>query len=201
MKHKDWDLPEIPASLPPKPKPKKKPADNSLEGVFGPDTHLYEDLQRIREEDWRKTVLAFEANQSVHNAYWYVASHPMFYYFTEGWNDGRAPRVHERHLEHDQGWEGIRVTPHLVNPASRRISDDPSQNTKTEFWYEFGPTLFRENGGRGIRGHDHECDGGADTYDEAIIKIAKEIHKTYGNDRRKVVTKWKDPELPLEMGE
>jgi hypothetical protein len=199
LKAKNWDLPEIPAKMR---KRKGKDKDDIVAQMMGDQEHLlYRDLQGYREDAWRKHVLAFEANpDSVYNAYWYVATHPMFYSFKpwSGRKKEQVPAIHERHLVHEQGWDYVRITPHLVNPANNKISDDPSLNTKVEFWYEFGPTLFRENRGQGVSGMDHKCMGGAKTYDRAIIKVAKAIHKAYGNDRKQVMKKWKDPELPTE---
>lgn len=198
MKHKDWKLPELPSKTP---KKKRDKNEKQLDKLFGKrlSRQLYERLQEDREDSWRSHLLAFEANpNSVYNAYWYVALHPMFYYFRAWKTDDGVPVVHERHLVSDQGWECVHISPQMVNPKDMRISDDKHLNTRIDWWYEFGPTLWGDNYGDGIRGHDHKCDGGAPTYDEAIIKVAKAIHKAYGNDRRKVVMKWKDPELPTE---
>lgn len=196
LKAKTWDLPVFPAKTP------KRKSDPEMKKAFGKLTkNLYERIQEHREDEWRKRILAFEANpDSVYNAYWYVALHPMFYYF-KPWKftkKDKIPPVHERHLVNEQGWDCVHISPQMVNPADMRISNDEHLNTQVDFWYEFGPTLWGNNYGEGIRGHDHTCDGGAPTYDEAIIKVAKAIHKTYGNDRKQVVKKWKDPELPTE---
>jgi len=196
LKAKKWDLPEIPAKM-------RKPKQSSLSSLMTADEEkrLYEDLQRYREEDWWKRVKAFEANpDSVYNAYWYVALHPMFYSF-KPWKNHKSrgvPAVHEQHLVHEQGWDYVRITPHMVNPKTRSISDDPHLNTKIEWWYEFGPTLWDNNYGQGCSGMDHKLMGGARTYDEAIVKVAKAIHRGYGNDRKQVVKKWNDPVLPTE---
>lgn len=156
--------------------------------------NLYEDLQGYREDDWRKIVLSFEANpHSTYNAWRYIAYHPMFYYFL-GWNDEKVPLVHERHLVSEDGWARVHIDPVMINPADNRISDDPHMNTKIQWWVEYGPTLFRDN----IPGHDWKRDFGADTYDEAIVKVAKSVHKHYGNDRRQVIKKWNDIPLPKE---
>lgn len=187
LERKSWDWIELPVKMPP---------DDNNKSSLGSDETLYASIQEFREEEWRKVVLAFEENQSVYNAYWYVALHPMFYFFMPPFKDGRAPRVHERHLVHEQGWQQVQIQPHLVNPATMRISDDPSLNTHTEFWYEFGPTLFGHDAGAGISGHDQECDDGAKSYDDAIVAVAKKIHEVYGNDREAVVEKWNDVPLP-----
>lgn len=205
LKHKDWKLPKIPAKDP-KWRKKDHVAYVVSEGKFKKDKktvigdkRLYVDLQGYRENDWRERLLAFEANpNSVFNAYWYVREHPMFWTFDMRFKD-RFPLVHEAHLIHENGWNYVLISPHMVNPKDNRISNDEHLNTKTEWWYEFGPTLFKNDfGGMGISGHDWKLDGGAKTYDQAIIKVAKSIHKHYGNDRRVVVKKWKDIELPVE---
>ena len=201
LEHKDWDLPVIPAKAKRSRRQRREDRKSGLAAIFGDDKDdLYERLQEYREDGWRKTLLAFEANpDSPYNAYYYVANHPMFYSF-KPWKNAQdgVPAVHERHLDHESGWTYVHIDPHMVNPVDNKISDDPHLNTKLEWWYEFGPTLFHENMGAGVSGHDHHCDGGADTYDEAIIKVAKAIHEAYGNDRKQVMEKWNDPELPTE---
>lgn len=188
----EWG-PDIPCN-----EPKRHQSFSLMLDVF---PNLYERLQEDREGDWWKTVKAFEANpNSVYNAYYYIANHPMFYYWHVWRNhvEEGVAAVHERHLIHDQGWESVHIDPHMIDPNTGKISDDEHLNTKVEWWYEYGPTLYQHMDGDspGIRGHDWKRDGGADTYDEAIIKVAKSIHRYYGNDRVKVQEIWKDPALP-----
>lgn len=198
LKHKDWHLPKIPAKDPTwRKKDHQAGVIGSKRKVTIGNKRLYADLQGYRIDNWRTTVLAFETNpNSVYNAYLYIANHPMFWFFRQ-WKNSKLPLVHERHLEHEDGWRCVDITPHMIDPATNRISDDKHLNTKVEWWFEYGPSLFCHNAGV-MTGHDHKRDGGAATYDEAIIKVAKSIHKHYGNDRAKVVTKWQDIELPEE---
>lgn len=193
LKHKVWKLPKIPSKIAAVPKDQR----SAIDKLIGNPKQLYTNLQGYREDAWRTTVLAFEANpNSTYNAFYYIAQHPMFWHFHQWRRD--TPVVHETHLVHEDGWARVSIHPVMVNPKDRRISEDVHLNTKLEWWFEYGPSLWNDNAGEGINGHDHKCDGGASTYDKAIIKIARSIHKHYGNDRRRVVKKWSDTKLPKE---
>ena len=97
----------------------------------------------------------------------------------------RGPRRHVRNLEHGYGFDsgGITITVERVNPADGKISADPALNTRTEFWYETGEWLWARND-QGVRVHAYKLDGGAPTYEQAVIDLARKVHHHYGNDRR-----------------
>lgn len=70
----------------------------------------------------------------------------------------------------------------LVDPLTLEINDIHENNTKVQVWLEFG---FPEcdDFGRGKRewlsAHDISLDVGADTFEEAIILLAKRIKEKY----------------------
>lgn len=77
-----------------------------------------------------------------------------------------------------------------VNPENDTIDDDDSKNTKTQVWLECGMWESIEemvlpagvNCPEGFYGafcHDVNLDCGGDTFEEAIIKLAKLVKKHY----------------------
>lgn len=177
--------PEIPCK---QGKIKKKERWNS--GTFlddiANDRRLYEDLQRYREEKWHELVDAFEANPTFFNSYQWLQHHPLFYWFATPIPASEVKdQIHEKWLVDDRGMtdQGLDFMVVRVDPETGYTSDDPALNTQVEFWYEVCFTKWGE--GRDQRVHDYKRDGGARTYEEAVVKAAKTIHAKYGNDRRK----------------
>jgi hypothetical protein len=78
-----------------------------------------------------------------------------------------------------------------VDPTTNRIEDDESRNIKTRVWLECGPRkeptsdeyewICGEWHDYGIPSHDIMLDCGADTFEEAIIKLANLVHTFYGD--------------------
>ena len=69
-----------------------------------------------------------------------------------------------------------------VNPENNRIEDDRSLNTKTQVFLETGPYLVGkqyEEADHLHFSHDPRLDCGADTFEEAIIKLAKLVKRYY----------------------
>lgn len=180
-------LPTIPAEMDPQ---EESAFWADLPEDIRPDHHLYEQTQKTREAHWAAQVARFEADPTnVYEAYGYVAHHPMF------WSFWLQKEVHERYLVDDQGWGAVCVDPHMICPLTGRVEKDPTRNTELQWWYEFGPHLFRER----CHGHDWQLDGGGPTYESCILEVANKVHDYYGNDRRQVVRgTWKDVELPNE---
>jgi hypothetical protein len=177
-------------------------ATRSLLGVGGGWAQLYVGLKRDREQAWADTVAQFEAAPDiVAHAFIYIAEHPMFYAF-QFWGNGRdAPLAHERHLDHESGWRYVWVAPHLVNPVDGRPPEDPSLPSEWVWWLEAGPTLFRYMEGKCTQasaGRDAALGLTARTFEQGVVELAEAIHAIYGNDRRVVMEKWNDPELPTE---
>ena len=61
-----------------------------------------------------------------------------------------------------------------VNPQTKEIDNNENLNTQTEVWLECGP--FDENDTI----HDIDLDCGADTFEQAIIKLSNLVLKKYG---------------------
>lgn len=71
-----------------------------------------------------------------------------------------------------------------VDPVTRVINEkDESKNTQIEVWLECGPWEKGGwlGGGLGNFTHDFRLDTGGDTFEEAIIKLAKLVLKYYGD--------------------
>jgi hypothetical protein len=135
-------------------------------------------------EEWERIVTEYESNpDSSFHAWYYIDNHPMFWEFHP--HKG-FPVNHVSVLLHNGAWSRgwPEITPHMVCPATNIIEDDDELNTRLEWWYEFGRNaLFPDKDGVQIPTHDCEMDGGASTYEEAVVAIAGKIHEHYGNDR------------------
>ena len=134
-------------------------------------------------DSWTDTVRAYEAHpDDAFLAWHYLNEHPAFWRFGREVRE-ELPWNHLGRIQRDgamvEGWPEI--TPHKVCPETGCIEDDESLNTRLEWWYEFGPWALE-----GHSVHDYELDGGAATYEEAVIEIAKKVWSEYGNDRRVV---------------
>jgi hypothetical protein len=94
----------------------------------------------------------------------------------------QVPREHVRNLDHGYGFSSgaIEIDPHLVNPDDGRVSEDPRLNTRLEFWYETGEWTWSDPESHV---HAYRLDGGAPTYEQAVIDLARKVHRYYGNDR------------------
>lgn len=145
---------------------------------------LYQDLQEARQQMWTERAVAYEANQDDFYAAWmWLHHHPIFWYF------GSAHR-HERALCADRGVdEGLEFRPAMVDPETRRVEDEPERNTHLEIWVEVFPSSMGDDGRDG-RLHDYVCDTGGDTYEAAVIDVAKEIYERHGHDRTVLHKEW-----------
>lgn len=184
MKKKVIDLPVIPTKLSKEEREENRiPALEKIFGKKGAKTR-YRHRQERRESDWYETVNRFEANPSLYNAYRYIQNHPVFWRFQKV---GDWELFHERCLYHEGGIrEGIEFTVERVNPKTRCISPDPALNTRVEIWCEFFITSHWLEPVETARMNDYRLHTGGATYEEALIKAAKRLHRFYGNDRRKL---------------
>lgn len=139
-------------------------------------------------EAWKEIVLTYEAHpDDVRDAWLYLDCHPVFWRFEEKRRPGYPP-LHIGNLKYEhnmlEGWPEI--TPHRVCPATNAIEDDESLNTRLQWWYEFGPwSLYPD--GHGVHAtHDYQLDGGSDTYEQAVLDVARKVWDNYGNDRQVV---------------
>jgi hypothetical protein len=187
LKSKPIELPDIPWKMTRGEKKRHRELGKQIGSPFVRTVRLHHRLQEYRESAWFETVHAFEANPGdFYNAWHYLNNHPVFWTFGEP-RDGTVPEVHERNLQHEYGMlfgNGIEVTVHRVDPKTRSVSDDPARNTRTEVWYELSLTHWPTHEHYPHRIHDYEGDGGAKTYEKAIVKAARKVHELYGNDRR-----------------
>lgn len=69
-----------------------------------------------------------------------------------------------------------------VNPDTYAVEDDDTKNTKVRIWLECGGP-DDEYGGFV---HDIDLDCGGDTFEEAIIELAKLVKKHYTDDGKKI---------------
>ena len=92
-------------------------------------------------------------NNEFYNAWYWLWGHPAF---------------------HGKFLYCLDIEPVLVNPATRRVEDDESLNTKTEIWLELGPYNSR------YATHDIDLDCGGWTFEEAIIKLRDLVEFKYG---------------------
>lgn len=65
-----------------------------------------------------------------------------------------------------------------VHPKLKRIVDDDSKNTLINYWLETGSFTKPDMG----TWHDLDLDCGGDTFEEAIINLAKLVKKHYGKE-------------------
>lgn len=188
LKQKKIVYPEIPAKIPRVKKKDRWKSGSKIMDKIANDRRLHERLQEYREENWANTVKAFEANPSFYNAYMWLQYHPLFYWFGHGRHE--TVQVHEKYLIDDRGLSdcGLEFSVQRVDPETEAVSDDPARNTAVRFWYEVCITKWGT--GRDERVHDWPRDGGAPTYEEAVIQAAKKIHAKYGNGRHKFDKRW-----------
>lgn len=160
-----------------------------------------EELKASFEKAWKKIVKNYHKDpKNILFAWDYLEEHPIFQgHHSVKWGDHQ---MDSRFLS--QLW----IAYVKVNPKTRSIDRDESKNTQIEVWLESGPVYRRTDKGKkaaraheGIWGpnglnsndnetcanvHDYRLDCGGKTFEQAIIKHAKLVHKHYGNDRRKV---------------
>lgn len=83
--------------------------------------------------------------------------------------------LNEHKMFNEQFTEGLWIEVVKVNPDTNEIDDDSSKNVKTRVWLEHGN--YDEEWGAIT--HDPRLDCGGDTFEKAIIKLAKLVQKYY----------------------
>ena len=112
-----------------------------------------------------------EILEEFYKALYFLKNHPMF----------SPSRLDERFLEN------LYMMVVKVNPETNSIDDDEEKNTKVQVWLECGPIYVKKitkgcNTKYSIQHtHDIELDCGADTYEEAIVELAKLVKEHYGD--------------------
>jgi hypothetical protein len=163
--------------------------------------YSYASYLKDKQLEWRVAARRYEAQpEDFHNAWWYLNLHPAFWKFygppvpklgrfrwlRRSAAKEHAKRFHVRYLAEDRGVESrIEVWVAKVNPETGRMDDDDVLNTKAEIWLETGPWRWpsRSFDEYEVPFHDHRLDCGGDTYEEAIVEMARKVHDLYGNDR------------------
>lgn len=117
-----------------------------------------------------------------YDAWWFLDGHPVF---VETFSHGLTLPNFQRALD-------IHVA--KVSPKSNHVCDDNRKNTKTRIWLECGPWesakemipkgVKIQKGFYGTFSHDIKLDCGADTFEEAIIKLANLVLKEYGDYKK-----------------
>ena len=108
-----------------------------------------------------------------YEAYWWLFEHPTFEY------KGMST------LETSCFPDCLDITTQKVDPKTRTIEDDKSRNTHVEIWIEVCTYETQEEAGvsddemlsgwdwTGVPCHDYKLDCGGDTFEEAIIELAR----------------------------
>jgi hypothetical protein len=154
-------------------------------------SRLYYDLQLYLHQDWWKIARAYEADpDSFYNAWQYLDGHPIYWRLNAD-RRPKQPLLHMAHLEHENGFGsgGVWMSVAKVHPKTKRHTDDPALNTRTEVWLETGEWSWVVDESRHIGLHTHyhnyKLDCGGATYEEAVVKMARNVHRVYGNDRQR----------------
>jgi hypothetical protein len=101
----------------------------------------------------------------------------MFSNFYEAWKFLEEHRIYkdkEFGLGHFERCLDIDVV--KVNPINDIIEDDESLNTKTQVWLESGS--YEDEDRQGC--HDYDLDCGANTFEEAVMKLATLVYLKFG---------------------
>ena len=70
-----------------------------------------------------------------------------------------------------------------VNPETNAIDIDKDKNTKVQVWLEHGEYDSEYHS----CGHDIDLDCGGDTFEEAIIELARLVKENYTDDGEKII--------------
>lgn len=113
-----------------------------------------------------------ETIEEFYKSYKFLSEHPMF--IKKGKDDEESKSNWRSSFSSFQECLDIDVV--KVNRLSYEIDEDEYKNTLPQVWLEAGPKLKD-----GTIGHDIGLDTGADTFEEAIINLAKLVKKVYGD--------------------
>lgn len=78
----------------------------------------------------------------------------------------------------NQFLEGLDIMVVKIDPTTQRMKDNPVRNTKTQVWLECGPV---RKGKTFSYTHDIDLDCGGDTFEQAIVELAKRVRGKYGD--------------------
>jgi len=109
-----------------------------------------------------------------YNAWWFLNEHPLF----TDWEQVKLmDGVDAKYCIDFLNCLCIDVV--KVNPKSKRICNKDKLNTLTQVWLECGGIEWDDNFDTYVHCHDIRLDCGADTFEEAIIKLANLVQKYY----------------------
>lgn len=77
--------------------------------------------------------------------------------------------------------ESLDIAVVKVDPKTKRIEDEQSRNTETAVWLETGP-VYEGKHREPIYTHDPDIDCGGSTFEEAIIRLAKNVARYYDHE-------------------
>lgn len=97
-----------------------------------------------------------------YESWWFLLKHKMF---------------------NDRFVEELYIMVVKVNPDTNEIDDDNTKNTKVQIWLEHGAYIEEYN----ACSHDIDLDCGGDTFEEAIIELAKLVKKNYTDNGDKII--------------
>lgn len=165
--------------------------------IIWPDVPL-SDQQRT---GWAEDARRYEDEPDDFFAAWhYVNNHPMFWHF-QGYVAEGQPKASDFVTDNwgfgsmAAGTQVRRSLPPTAPAADVDVArvdedgharNDESLSLHTEVWLEAGHIVMQPNPAMGWQNdhyHDYELDCGAATYEEAVIKLARNIWEKYGNDR------------------
>lgn len=95
--------------------------------------------------------------------------------FYESWRFLAEHKIFNDSFEYDRLWTHVTK----VNPETNTLDDNISKNIKVQVWLE----CFVGDDGQT---HDIDLDCGGDTFEEAIIELAKLVKKHYSDDGEKL---------------
>ena len=96
--------------------------------------------------------------------------------FYESWKFLREHKIFNGSFEYGLWTEVVKV-----NPETNAIDEDFTKNTKVQIWLEHGPF----DAEWGLTTHDLDLDCGGNTFEEAIIELAKLVTKYYTEDGKR----------------
>jgi len=119
-----------------------------------------------------------------YEAYCFLYDHPMFQHKNEFEYEGKSCIYYDSMFD-----ECLEVWVTKVNPKTHRIDDNEQLNTAEEVWLETGQWEWglwegseaKEENKCRIPWHDTNLDCGGETFEIAIVKLAKLVYKYYGD--------------------
>jgi hypothetical protein len=116
-------------------------------------------------------------NNNFYSAWRFLVQHPMFF------NPELYPNIDNEDRKYYTSFhECLCIDCQKVNAITHIIDDIKKLNTHTEIWLECGPMHYVEAWGQYASTHDCRLDCGGDTFEDAIIKLAKLVKRYYNKD-------------------